>query len=60
MRGEEEVEGHFAGGALRIVFEFEELAAEGGEGCGGGEGHCGFGGDGGLGTEGCGRNGGRG
>ena len=38
--GQVEVEGHFAVGGGGVVGEFEEFAAEGGDGCLGLDGHC--------------------
>ena len=43
LRGQVEVEGHFAVGGGGIVGEFEELAAEGCDCCFGLDGHCLFG-----------------
>ena len=40
LRGQVEVEGHFAIGGGGIVGEFEELAAEGCDCCFGLDGHC--------------------
>ena len=40
LRWEVEIEAHLAVGARGIVRQFEELAAEGGDGCFGLDGHC--------------------